>query len=180
MYRRIVAPLDGSGLAECSLDEVRLIAGAQTQLDLISVLTPLRVRISAQLPPGLFEDVGVPPRGGNINDEAPPVLFDDINTRTAIERVDEASERAATAYLDKVAGKFKKKDLKVKTEVLAGQPAEEIVAYADRVKADLIAISTHGRSGPSRWAFGSVADKVLRTARIPVLMITPAGCRLEE
>ncbi len=42
---------------------------------------------------------------------------------------------------------------------------------------DLIIMSTHGRSGVSRWAFGSVADKVVSHSKIPVLTITPEGCR---
>jgi nucleotide-binding universal stress UspA family protein len=43
----------------------------------------------------------------------------------------------------------------------------------------LIIISTHGSSGIARWAFGSVADKVVRHAKVPVLISSPAACRID-
>jgi nucleotide-binding universal stress UspA family protein/predicted transcriptional regulator len=55
-----------------------------------------------------------------------------------------------------------------------GAPAEEILAIAEREKVDLVAMSTHGRSGVPRWWFGSVAEAVLRTCPLPVL-IQPAA-----
>jgi nucleotide-binding universal stress UspA family protein len=69
-------------------------------------------------------------------------------------------------------------------EILRGQGAtvkiritsEEILKAAEEIKADMIAMSTHGRSGLSRLAFGSVTDKVMRGANMPVLMVrAPAG-----
>ena len=52
-----------------------------------------------------------------------------------------------------------------------GRTAEEIINLADATKADLVAMSTHGRSGLSQWAFGSVTAKVLRGGHTPVLMV---------
>ena len=52
-----------------------------------------------------------------------------------------------------------------------GEAADEIVKAADEINADIIAMSTHGRSGLSRWAFGSVTDKVLRGGNKPVLVV---------
>jgi nucleotide-binding universal stress UspA family protein len=52
-----------------------------------------------------------------------------------------------------------------------GDPGEEILNAADEKEADLIAMTTHGRSGPSRWVFGSVAAKVLRAASTPMLVV---------
>lgn len=52
-----------------------------------------------------------------------------------------------------------------------GDPAEEIRRVALLEGADLIAMSTHGRSGLGRLMFGSVAEQVIRRAGIPVLMI---------
>jgi nucleotide-binding universal stress UspA family protein len=51
--------------------------------------------------------------------------------------------------------------------------AEEIVSYAEANDIDLIVMSTHGRSGIGRWAFGSVTDRVLHTGDIPVLVVYP-------
>ena len=59
--------------------------------------------------------------------------------------------------------------------VLFGRPAERITEYALKEQVDLIAMSTHGRSGFSRWMLGSVADKVLRGVTLPVLVVRPPG-----
>jgi len=61
--------------------------------------------------------------------------------------------------------------------LLEGKPAETILDYAVKSDIDLIIMSTHGRSGPSRWAFGSVADRVIRHSTVPVLIAVPKGCR---
>jgi nucleotide-binding universal stress UspA family protein len=65
--------------------------------------------------------------------------------------------------------------LKVSVVVLFGRPADRIVEYATKEGVDLIAISTHGRSGLGRWAFGSVAKRIMRATAIPVLLIRPPG-----
>ena len=62
-------------------------------------------------------------------------------------------------------------DLDVEPVVVAGDPAKEIVKAAQQYQADLIILSTHGRSGFGRWIYGSVADAVLRQAPMPVLLV---------
>jgi nucleotide-binding universal stress UspA family protein len=57
-----------------------------------------------------------------------------------------------------------------------GKPAEEIINYANQNKVDLIIMASHGRSGVSRWAYGSEADKVLRSSCVPVLLVKAPGC----
>lgn len=59
----------------------------------------------------------------------------------------------------------------VDSVALLGNPAEEILKYAERNRADLIAMTTHGRSGVRRWAIGSVADKVARHSAVPVWLV---------
>jgi nucleotide-binding universal stress UspA family protein len=54
--------------------------------------------------------------------------------------------------------------------------AESIAEYAEKNSADIILIASHGRSGISRWVMGSVADRILRSARVPVMMIRAPGC----
>ena len=68
-------------------------------------------------------------------------------------------------------------DVKVKSHVLEGKAAETIVDYAVQNDIDLIIMATHGRSGPSRWALGSVAEKVTRSSTVPVLIAPPQECR---
>jgi nucleotide-binding universal stress UspA family protein len=54
---------------------------------------------------------------------------------------------------------------------------QKILSYAEKNHVDLIVMSTHGRSGLSHFLFGSVAEKVSRHSRVPVLLISPEGCR---
>jgi nucleotide-binding universal stress UspA family protein len=70
--------------------------------------------------------------------------------------------------------------LNARLVILEGKAAETIKDYAEKNGIDLIVMSTHGRSGPSRWAFGSVADKVVRSSTIPILTVVPQGCRINN
>ena len=78
----------------------------------------------------------------------------------------------AQAYLDRVAEGLREDGVTVTTHVRYGHPAREIIDASK--KADLVAMSTHGRSGLGRWALGSVADKVIRHSVKPVLLIRAA------
>ncbi|MFP6869412.1 MAG: universal stress protein [Nitrospinota bacterium] len=59
--------------------------------------------------------------------------------------------------------------------VVSGNPANEILRVAKREKADLVIMSTHGRSGIPRAVMGSVAEKVIRQSTVPVLTLSQAG-----
>jgi len=59
----------------------------------------------------------------------------------------------------------------VKGELIIGDPADEILRYVERSNIDLVLMATHGRSGISRWAMGSVAYKMIRSVGIPVLLV---------
>ena len=74
-------------------------------------------------------------------------------------------------YLDRIADKLKARNIKVNTIVKVGHAAEEIIKTAHEINADLIAMSTHGRSGLGRWAMGSITDKVLHESNIPILTV---------
>ena len=89
----------------------------------------------------------------------------------ATNSVQERMEKEAGEYLRQVAAGLEKEGLKVTTQVDSGSAADAIVDYADRMQADLIAMTTHGRSGIARWLLGSVADKVARGANVPVLLV---------
>jgi len=160
MYKKILAPLDGSKLAECVLPHVEELAtgcGAE-QVILVSVterVTGYRV-VEGYTEP-LAERLSPAP-----------------GERLVPEAVGK-EEKQAQKYLDKIAEALEAKGIKVLTEVLLGKPAEEIIIYATNQKCDLIIISSHGRSGISRWAHGSVADKVFRASGVPVLMVKAPG-----
>ncbi len=83
---------------------------------------------------------------------------------------------AAERYLNQLASQLDYGKVNIETKVLVGNPAEELAGFAKKSKADLIVIATHRRSGISRWVWGSVADRLLRSACVPVLMVRAPGC----
>ncbi len=87
-------------------------------------------------------------------------------TEAQVEVVKEAEE-----YLGKVEGELRDKGFKVESHVRYGYAAEEILDHVDHWKFDLVALTTHGRSGVGRWLMGSVAEKIVRNSPIPVLVV---------
>ena len=81
-------------------------------------------------------------------------------------------EASSKKSLEEIVNQLEWKELKVRLIVLRGSAADEIVRVAEEEKADLIVIATHGRTGLDRLIFGSVAEKVVRLAKCPVLTVT--------
>jgi nucleotide-binding universal stress UspA family protein len=75
------------------------------------------------------------------------------------------------AYLDRIGKPMRKGGLKTSSAVATGSAADQIIDYAEANAIDLIAMSTHGRTGLGRWVFGSVTDKVLHAGDTPVLVV---------
>jgi len=147
MYKKILAPLDGSKFSECSLDHIRAVATGCSVPEVVLLMV-------VELPRQPLE------RG----EEWPRF-------------VEEKARSWAEDYLAKLASSLKKEGIVAETAVITGWPADKILDYADQNQVDLIIMSTHGRSGVTRWVFGSVADRVLRHSKAPVLMVPPPGCR---
>jgi nucleotide-binding universal stress UspA family protein len=163
MFRRIVVPLDGSPLAEAVLPDVfTLAAGADAELLLLSVVpTPHVFAVAEELQEQSF-------RGD--------LAVDGDQVVAAIEHGLTAPEEARRQrYLDALAEHLAMADFAVRTLVRVGDAATEIVRCARDEQADAIAMSTHGRGGLDRLLHGSVAETVLRTARLPVLLVRPAA-----
>jgi nucleotide-binding universal stress UspA family protein len=87
--------------------------------------------------------------------------------------VDHAAEKIQNCAIVSQQGR-PSQPVKIHGEFVTGYPAEEILRYAEEKTVDLILMASHGRSGLKRWSVGSVADKILRSAKIPVLLV-PAG-----
>ena len=141
MYRRALVALDGSPVAEAIMPFILEIAGP---LDMEVVL----VRVNRPIPPGVIE-----------------------GSRHVIVEDPEVSRVDAEEYLAPLAVELRNKGVRVSTQVRRGQPSEEIVLAAREMGADLIAMTTHGRSGLGRLLFGSVAEAVLRESRLPVFLM---------
>jgi len=94
---------------------------------------------------------------------------------------DAAPEERAAAFdeareqLEKARDRLAESGASADVHVVAGDPAERILAEIEERDPDLVAMSTHGRSGITRWVRGSVAERVLRNAKVPVLLSTPAS-----
>lgn len=91
-------------------------------------------------------------------------------------KIESEAKSAAGNYLKKLISRSALKG-KATAKVVIGKVAETIADYASRNKMDLIVMSTHGRSGVSRWFYGSVADKVVHEAKTPVWLVKAANCR---
>ncbi len=142
MYGRVLIPLDGSALAETILPFAERIAGPlDAEVVLLGVVEPLSAM------------TGLATGGVNAVDA---LFLRQLETKK---------------YLAEVARRLEAKGLRVRTLLGLGTPAAEIVESAKAAQADLIAMTTHGRSGLRRAVLGSVAEQVLRAASVPVLMI---------
>jgi nucleotide-binding universal stress UspA family protein len=149
-YRRILVPLDGSELAEQVLPYVKpFIDPSSTRVFLIRVLTTgigdRTIALLTSYPPGLQLATTVLHRA-------------ELQLRT---------------YLRSVAAVLREEGAIVHTAVRRGSPADEILAYAAEVDADILIMTTHGLSGLSRWVYGNVAGRVLQGAQSPVLLVRP-------
>jgi nucleotide-binding universal stress UspA family protein len=150
MYKKIMVPLDGSELAESVLPHVEaLIEGFNIrEVILARVVEPSRH-----------------PYGGE----------GDIIDPKDLAKWEASRKSSAKDYLEQIARRFKREGTAVRSEVIVGRATESLADYAERSGIDLLIIATHGRSGVTRWVMGSVADKLLRSASVPVLMIRAPG-----
>lgn len=154
MYKKVVVPLDGSKLAECVLPHVEPIAkGCGTEeVTLVSVTE----RIIGSGQKTLIHATATLPA------KEPVVRMPVVVGKM---------QRQAERYLSRIAKRLNKKGIKVRTEVLLGDPAHEIVSFTEENGGDLIIMASHGRSGVSRWTHGSVAERIFRASKVPVLTV---------
>ncbi len=154
MYNKIMVPLDGSELAECVMPHVEAITSGCKIASVVFV----RVVNPIQLP------ASVPARGEFGFSEKERL------------QLEEHRKQTAGAYLKKIVQNTRLEGARLSYEVLEGKVAETLAHWAEKNGVDLIVIASHGRSGVGRWVMGSVADRVLRSACVPVLMIRAPGC----
>jgi len=85
----------------------------------------------------------------------------------------EREERLAQDYLEAQKVRLEAGGVKIRVKHRHGEAAAGILEIAEEEDVSLIALSTHGRSGISRWLFGSVADRIVQNSHVPLLMIRP-------
>lgn len=156
--RTILVPLDGSELAESVLPHVEAVA-KQRGTEIVDVIL---LRVCE--PPIISSDY--------------PEAIMPLSWEEHVEQQMALCKRASEKYLASVEKRLKDAGLKVRSEALVGKPplgnpANEIIDYANRNPFNLIVMATHGRSGISRWAYGSVAARVLLGVSSPLFLVRP-------
>jgi len=89
----------------------------------------------------------------------------------ARQRAEEWTAAGAAEYMELIAAGIRDQDLPVQVVTLEGRPHLEITRFAEDNRVDLIVLSTRGKSGISRWLMGSIADRVVRGAKVSVLLV---------
>ncbi len=109
----------------------------------------------------------------NVLEKTPPILAIrslDLSREKIIESIDADAQE----HLKECIRKIKKiKDVEIVAAIQKGIDYEEIIKYSKDKKIDMIVIATHGRTGILHTLLGSVAEKVIRYSKIPVLVTTP-------
>jgi nucleotide-binding universal stress UspA family protein len=156
--RKIMVPLDGSPLAEAALTPAAAMAGLlAAELVLVQVVPPLPVG-------SVFPDTLTPGYGTDTPGYGTEIV--------ALER------KGAQKYLEGLSQDLPERGTRFKTTVVVGpNVGEALIKLAHQERIDLVAIATHGRSGVRRLMLGSVADKLIRAAAPPVLVIRPKKSR---
>ncbi len=150
MSEKILIPLDGSTLGEAALRYVeelvpKLMTGKKAEVVLFHVITTLTHTIAT-------------------GESAVEISY----TESELEQ----RKKMSMDYLNEAGEGLRGKGAVVECKVVFGtSSAGEIIKAEEEVGADLVAMSAHGRHGLSRWAFGSVTDKVLRGGKVPILMV---------
>lgn len=147
IFRRILVPLDGSAEAESVLPHVEALAQEFESEIILFRSVPQTAYV-----------VPVGTEGAYAMTESPAELI-------------KAQMKDSTDYLEDIKRRFSAKGIPVTTGVESGEPAEQIITLAQTNDAGLVAMCTHGRSGISRWAYGSVATKVLNGGNTPLLLV---------
>lgn len=150
MFQKVLVPLDGSKMAEKVLHTVRQIA----QPSKTEIVLMRNVDQSAY---ALISDSPVVANR----------LFDSVQTETR-------------KYLAQQKAVLERDGYGVHLEISRGDTAAAIIQVADDLNADLVAMTTHGRTGIGRMTLGSVADRVVRSAHLPILLVRAASPKTDK
>ena len=143
MFDLILVPLDGSKRAEAILPHVQALAGCLgSELVLLQVVEPVLLPYD--------------PQG----------YLPELDSKNTEERLSEAR-----SYLEGIAKHFRAEGMNVRCRIESGAVVDTILELALTLKADLVAMASHGRTGLARAFYGSVADGVLHKTSLPLLVV---------
>ncbi len=145
MINHVLVPLDGSQLAEKALPIARQVLRSGGQITLLSAVHDMDMTLV------------------DLGESGPETSEAFANVQNSMKRTQE--------YLEHIGKNLQLQGYQVAIEVAGGEPAEAIIQQAERLRVDMVIMSTHGRSGLSRLLFGSITLKVLEASAIPVLVV---------
>ncbi len=151
MYKKVLVPLDGSDIAECTLSHLKSLFkdGSVGEATLLNIV--------------VIDISWVDLEGEHF----------DLNA------VRERAFASSRKYLSQAESRLSSQGIKVKTEsVESNRPADAITDYAQKNGMELIIMATHGYTGLKKLILGSVAAGVLNQSPVPVLLIRPEACRI--
>ena len=154
MFTKIIVPLDGSSLAECVFPHLETVIKGYNSVE----VTFVRVVEPITIPYG--------------REAAAVTSIGELNALETHNRTD------AEKYLKGIVARFRKAGVNARMEVIYGKAADALADFVTKSDAGLVIIATHGRSGISRYVWGSTADRLLRTVCVPILMVRAPGCGL--
>lgn len=177
MKRRVLIPLDGSPFSRSVFETVKDLLKPQDYRLILLEVDPV---------PEELEEVraGVPARWAEFvgyeaaSEEARRALEPDRSAY--VERVWKENEAAVLAQLQGAKEDLERAGFEVETAARFGEASQEISDFVDRENIDLVAMATHGRTGLSRVVMGSVAEKVLRSLHVPIMMVRPEQTLADE
>lgn len=146
MFKKILVPLDGSHFSEAVLPHVAALAKC----------TGAQVILLQVIPSFVYNFVFAS------STPLPLQANPEYDTRTVAE-----------SYLDRIASEYFPGNTNVQVQVTAGSTADVILEHAGGQGVDVVAMTTHGRSGMSRFMLGSVAEEIVQRSHLPVLLVRP-------
>ena len=148
-FGRVLVPLDGSEFAEDALNRGVEAISASDQQPALHLVRVVEMPVISMPGPDVALDYGL------------------------VAEYTDAIKEEAGQYLKRMTETLRARGIDVTSEVLEGNVADAILDSAKRNKSDIIVMSTHGRGGISRLFFGSVAEKVLHSSELPLLLVRP-------
>ena len=154
-FRRVLVPLDGSKLAEQAIAPALALGGpSEVEYTILTVIEPPELSTPSVMMAAAASETA--------------------STPEALAEIAAIRQTVAEQYLQLTGNQLRRQGVVVRTHVAVHpRPAQGILEYAATSGADLIAVATHGLGGVARFLVGSVADKVIRGASAPVLVVHP-------
>jgi len=162
----VVVPLDGSDYSMRILASIqKLLPPAQNRLILLRVCQDSGGLVSAPLSPAAIET----------NTEMYPSADDALRAHHPIyaTQIQESQRADVLAEFQETIHDLEALGYDVTLEVTFGEPAEEIINFVTLTGVDVVAMTTHGRSGLNKLIFGNVAEELIRRVNVPVLLLRP-------